>query len=562
MAEEAVESSSSFESSGDSTVTNECLQELLDVFVTTVYKAKTTDRRYEIIQKRCLHFFGRDYRLEIIDNKQGQLCGHYPSEIIIAVGHLNTEHNNNDDPSSVNEVKEIKELMTTAKLARCRSRFVLPVILFENKNICRSATLSTTVELYGRSGVEWIFTGGKEDTVGGEDRQKSASTTPGGPTLNDPENSETEWALLSKVRGQDVRLMKALNVSLICDLMVEKKKLKFGVYVSSSEKVDKWARYSDFEIASMPYPGCEFFKDYKNNGYNPVSLQFDWKQSYIDAELCVPEIMKVAIPQPCISYQSWDLVLITQNYFKMLLKHLLECEGGLLVHCISGWDRTPLFVSWLRLSLWADGCIHNSLCAAEMLYLTLAYDWLMCGHQLKERHEKGEEVMYFCFDFLKYIVTEEFSIHGKPRSSKIPHNSTRALNGSTALTNSQEETTTTGKRLLSPLAFDDSVSTDELLSSSSSNSHPLSEENRARHVRGEAAGVCSSSHTSSNSRSGASCRLLRAQRLSEVRQLFFRVYRAAIPEVTDPPPAGNTLAGITGFFSRLAGSLNPNPAAV
>ncbi len=28
-------------------------------------------------------------------------------------------------------------------------------------------------------------------------------------------------------------------------------------------------------------------------------------------------------------------------------------EGGLLVHCISGWDRTPLFVSWLRLSLWA-----------------------------------------------------------------------------------------------------------------------------------------------------------------------------------------------------------------
>ena len=25
--------------------------------------------------------------------------------------------------------------------------------------------------------------------------------------------------------------------------------------VSSSEKVDKWARYADFQIASMPYPG-------------------------------------------------------------------------------------------------------------------------------------------------------------------------------------------------------------------------------------------------------------------------------------------------------------------
>lgn len=28
-------------------------------------------------------------------------------------------------------------------------------------------------------------------------------------------------------------------------------------------------------------------------------------------------------------------------------------DGGLLVHCISGWDRTPLFISLLRLSLWA-----------------------------------------------------------------------------------------------------------------------------------------------------------------------------------------------------------------
>ena len=38
-----------------------------------------------------------------------------------------------------------------------------------------------------------------------------------------------EWVLLNKVRGQDVRLLNSLNVSLICDLMVEKKKLKYGV---------------------------------------------------------------------------------------------------------------------------------------------------------------------------------------------------------------------------------------------------------------------------------------------------------------------------------------------
>jgi len=51
----------------------------------------------------------------------------------------------------------------------------------------------------------------------------------------------------------------------------------------------------------------------------------------------------------------------------------------MLVHCISGWDRTPLFISLLRLSLWAEGAIHQSLSALEMLYLTVAYDWFLFG---------------------------------------------------------------------------------------------------------------------------------------------------------------------------------------
>lgn len=33
--------------------------------------------------------------------------------------------------------------------------------------------------------------------------------------------------------------------------------------------------------------------------------------------------------------------------------HWQADDSGLLVHCISGWDRTPLFISLLRLSLWA-----------------------------------------------------------------------------------------------------------------------------------------------------------------------------------------------------------------
>ena len=52
----------------------------------------------------------------------------------------------------------------------------------------------------------------------------------------------------------------------------------------------------------------------------------------------------------------------------------LRCWHGL------GWDRTPLFVSLLRLTLWADGEIHRSLTAAQILYFTIAYDWMLFGY--------------------------------------------------------------------------------------------------------------------------------------------------------------------------------------
>ena len=35
--------------------------------------------------------------------------------------------------------------------------------------------------------------------------------------------------LLSRIRGQDVQLLKTLQVEFICDLMVEKKKSKYGL---------------------------------------------------------------------------------------------------------------------------------------------------------------------------------------------------------------------------------------------------------------------------------------------------------------------------------------------
>lgn len=42
-------------------------------------------------------------------------------------------------------------------------------------------------------------------------------------------------------------------------------------------------------------------------------------------------------------YKSWDVITLTKNYLLILLAHIAD-EGpnsGLLVHCISGWDRSP-----------------------------------------------------------------------------------------------------------------------------------------------------------------------------------------------------------------------------
>lgn len=87
----------------------------------------------------------------------------------------------------------------------------------------------------------------------------------------------------------------------------------------------------------------------------------------------------------------------------------------MLIHCISGWDRTPLFISLLRLSLWADGVAHQGLDVQQILYLTISYDWMLFGHNLVDRLGKGEEIFFFCFYMLKYIVHEDYSIAGLQR---------------------------------------------------------------------------------------------------------------------------------------------------
>ncbi|XP_077983103.1 phosphatidylinositol-3,5-bisphosphate 3-phosphatase MTMR14-like [Glandiceps talaboti] len=388
----------------DSLVDEGHVKDLIESFAKVRYRACERDSKFEIVERRCLHLFAKDYKYSVIHNSSGELCNHYPSKLILLEYALPVGHPP-DHVESLYDLPKIQDLITKSRFARCRSRFVMPVILYEGKHICRSSTLSSGAEIYGRSGYDYFFTGGNgvpQDEVPDSDND----------SLPNP-SSGSDWQLFDRIRGQDIKLLKTLSVSYICDLMMEQKKVKFGMNVTSSEKADKEHRYSDFSLLSLPYPGCEFFRDYKDNSYIGEGLVFDWGQGFVDANLLIPQrcqMEKLGIDWT--KYRSWDLVTITQNYLKLLL-HLLRDEekSGLLVHCISGWDRTPLFVSILRLSLWADGKIHQSLSAIEILYLTIAYDWLLFGHHLSDRLVKGEEIFFFCFNFLKDIVSDEYSVN-------------------------------------------------------------------------------------------------------------------------------------------------------
>uniref|UniRef100_UPI0025411050 myotubularin-related protein 14 n=1 Tax=Euleptes europaea TaxID=460621 RepID=UPI0025411050 len=389
------------------------LAELLLEFSRAQYRARDggggSGGKVERIEKCCLELFSKDYCYSLIHNANGEICSHYPRQIIF-LEYESTDQERHTYESTV-QVGKLQDLIHRSKMARCRGRFVCPVILYKGKHICRSATLAGWGELYGRTGYNYIFSGGSDDAwTDTEDLSEEDSAF---------RNADSQ--LFDKVRGHDIKLLRYLSVKYICDLMVENKKVKFGLNVTSSEKVDKAQRYADFTLLSAPYPGCEFFKEYKERDYTAEGLVFNWKQDFVDAPLSIPTSLTQSLNIDWSEYQSWDLVQQTQNYLKLLISIInRDDDSGLLVHCISGWDRTPLFISLLRLSLWADGLIHTSLEPAEILYLTVAYDWFLFGHMLVDRLSKGEEIFFFCFDFLKHITSEEFSAAKPLRRKSLP----------------------------------------------------------------------------------------------------------------------------------------------
>ncbi|XP_071817744.1 phosphatidylinositol-3,5-bisphosphate 3-phosphatase MTMR14-like isoform X2 [Apostichopus japonicus] len=379
-------------------INEEDIRRTVEHFTKNVYRAKDGSSFCEAIERKCQALFAKDYQFTVIHNGNGELCSHYPTKLIIQEYEVSSEDHPGAAVEPLYDIAKLRDFMYKTRLARCRGRFVVPVILFDGKHICRSATLAGGAEIYGRSGLHYIFSGGLSQAVEPNDTGIVGSA------------SNNDWPLMDRVRAADINLLQMLSVTHICDLMLENKKVKFGVYVSSSEKIDKERRYDDFCLISTPYPGCEFFKDYRDNGFNAEGIKFDWSQQFVDASLSIPDSVVAGTTIDWHMYRAWDLIKITQNYLKLQLSIITKNDAGLLVHCISGWDRTPLFISLLRLSLWADGRVNASLTAIEILYLTISYDWLLFGHNLSDRLDKGEDIFFFCFNFLRHITSSEFSV--------------------------------------------------------------------------------------------------------------------------------------------------------
>lgn len=416
-------------------ITASDIDQILKYFAGATYKAINCETLCNDAMEKCIELVKLDYHYLLIANSQGELSAHYPPQIIVLENELQSQNGNSRNTDTIYEniyeKRNLRESMVKARTARCRARFPIPVILYKGKHICRSATIAGGPEVYTRNSFDYFFGQSEPADAPGEvpEEQQENDCDSLNREIPDDISQTSDLGLFETVRQADINYLKILNVSTIVDLMVEKKKVKFGMYVTSSEKVDKESRYKDFSLISLPYPGCEFFLQYRENDYTPKGLVFDWSQSYVDADLAIPVEIASQLKVDWTNYKKWDLISLTQNYMRVLIRLLNETTSGILIHCISGWDRTPLFISLLRISLWADGVIHSQLSPLQILYFTLAYDWMMFGHNLSNRLEKGEEILHFCFHMLKFIVDEEYSILSQS-SRKSKHNTSSGSTGS------------------------------------------------------------------------------------------------------------------------------------
>ena len=274
-----------------------------------------------------------------------EYCSSYPLELIIfenerlgpfgidhlsasggALGNGGGKHTLH---SRINDSAVLKPLFRLSRFSRVHGRFVCPVILVRDKNICRSSTLAIQAEaifnnIHAKTkdifGSVW---GALSGGFGLSSSGSSAAAANGSSGVAQPSPSSSSHSVqvgLEGQRGHDIQLLQHLATAYVEDLMVEHRKKKLGVPLTSSEKNEEW-RYAQIKLngtndntedeesnatcelfaraplsvahsslarfvaAALPYPGCEFFTEYRSNNHSGLGLLFNWNQSFISSDL-------------------------------------------------------------------------------------------------------------------------------------------------------------------------------------------------------------------------------------------------------------------------------------
>ncbi|KAJ3443858.1 myotubularin-related protein [Anaeramoeba flamelloides] len=393
----------------------------------------TNNGSYNYILSRTFKLLSKDDGYQKLPNINPTICSTYPTSLFI--------------PNILQQpISEFQELVERSRSSRVRSRFPVGVLQVNNKHILRSSAvrLSSThdslqserllLKSYNVSHLVdfmlqplWehgkfqkrfkkktktnpkkeIFFNAKLE----KDKQKEKD-------LQKQQNKEEKATKSTVIKDQELfyRIF-GREESLQTKTIEELNEIKGKKPISISESHPYFNRYySHYKILNMPFDclgNLHFFR-LLGNDFQNYKCEIPYNDFFHKPSTDLTRFLDSVSPQ-CYRLPFVELLKI---YFKEFLQMLAQKETkGILIHCIAGWDRTPLFISLLRLSLWADGVIHQSLNPEQLIYLTVAYDWLLFHHDFAGKTREGIEVLYFTFWFLQFLSNQYFSLNNTP--SKI-----------------------------------------------------------------------------------------------------------------------------------------------
>ena len=90
----------------------------------------------ESVMEKVVDLFRLDYQADILSNLGGELGSNYPSRMVLLSA---APAGGGGSPAAAIDSARLHRLALVARMARCRGRFPIGVILYRGRHICRWA---------------------------------------------------------------------------------------------------------------------------------------------------------------------------------------------------------------------------------------------------------------------------------------------------------------------------------------------------------------------------------------------------------------------------------------